>query len=249
MLECNFSKWMALREQSENTSSDPFTTLQQKQGDIVYFGVHDLAKQYKQSNSLPMMSMDTIGEKKGEITDADPVDQVVSVAVTKAPFHYGYRKLEGKKEKMRRYMREDGQMEVQISVSNLIDISHLVSDSNSKVWLVIDGNTSYQKNLMREIRKKEVDRANNSPVIDYDDDQDEPQDDQDNSPSHPPTRHYDDYEGEEFSLEDDEDEEDKKEDDDDKDYMHLAHFDPTMTSKSRGWKHFNETHRYSYYPT
>lgn len=221
-MESSYKKWKLLREQQESTT-DPFTTLQQKQGDIVYFGVHDLAKQHKQNGSLPMMTMEVIGRKQGEITDADPVDQVVKVSVDKAPFHYGYRKLEKDKDKMRRFMSEDGHLEVRISVSNLIDISHLV-DGEEKVWLVIDGSTKYQNNLMREIRRKEVARANAAPAPE--------------ESEYPKTRHYDDYEGEELSVEDE----------DEVDYMHVAHFDPT-SNNGKVWKHFNETKRYSYYPT
>lgn len=211
---------MLLKEhEQEATKRDPFTTLQQEKGDIVYFGIHDLARQYKQNGSLPVLNMNKIEDKKGVITDADPIDQVVDVAVSKAPFHYGYRKLENDKDKSKRFMRDDGQMEVKISVSNLQDISHLVEDLEGKVWLVIDGNTTYQKGLMREIRRKEVERAHAS-----------------EEPSHPKTRHYDDYEGEEFSVDEPED--------DDVDYMYVAHFDPNITSKGFGWKHFNETRNY-----
>lgn len=208
MRKYSFSEWKILKEQDES-KCDPFVTLQQKQGDVVYFGIHDLSKAYKKYGALPKLNLSDIQQKQGEIIDADPVDQAVKVAVEKAPYHYGYRKLEGEKEKMRRYMRDDGKMEVKIQVSNLQEISHLVGDGNSTVWLVIDGNTKYQKDLMREIRRKEVERANSQKDM------------------------------EDFSV---------TEPEEDIEYMHVAHFNPSLVGKNGGWKYFTENRRYDYYP-
>jgi hypothetical protein len=211
MKEYSFLKWSCLKE-----SADAFTSLDQKQGDIVYFGVHDLSKKYKQDGKLPEINLNDISGKKGEIIDADPIDQVVKVSVSKAPFHYGYRKLENEKDKMKRFMNADGQMEVKISVDNLKDISHLVNSDGPKIWLVIDGNTTYQKNLMREIRRKEMEKSNNEPTS-------------------PATRHYDN--DDDLSIEEPE-----------VDYMHVAHFNPTITGKGYGMKYFNENKHYKSYP-
>ena len=54
----------------------------------------------------------------------------------------------------------------------------------------------------------------------------------------PFTRHYEKYDGGEFAIEDDEEE---------KEEMHIAHFDPSIMSNSRGWKIFTESKVYKYY--
>ena len=58
----------------------------------------------------------------------------------------------------------------------------------------------------------------------------------------PFTRHYDKYDGGEFAIEDDEEKEKEE-----KEEMHIAHFDPSIMSNSRGWKIFTESKVYKYY--
>lgn len=158
-----FQKWVALREYAEGDALpagyDPFTTIPQKQGDAIYFGLHDLSRSHRETGSLPNLTMAQIGSKMGEITNADPIDQSITVSVDKAPFHYGYRKLESPKDKSRRFMDAEGKMSIKIPIGSLQNISHLMGDGDKSIWLVVDGNAKYQQGLMKEIRRKEVEKA------------------------------------------------------------------------------------------
>jgi hypothetical protein len=234
VLNKNFSNWKDLRENTnvQNKSLDIFTKIPQEKGDIVYFGIHDLSKYYRENKKLPDLNLYDIFEKKGEIIDVDPANQQVKISMNKTPFQYGYRKLENEKDKMRRYMRADDKIEIKIPTSSLQDISHLIDAEGLPVYLVIDGNTKYQKSLIQAIRKGEIKKAN--------------------QPKSPSTRHYDKYDGGDFTLEDEDDDKYDSSDftleDDDKEETHVAHFDPSISSKSRNWRMFTETRRYEYYP-
>lgn len=157
-----FTEWMKARRLVEDSGGeDPFISLQQKQGDFVYFGVHDLARQYKETGSLPKLDVDTLMKKIGQCVDADHVEQTVKVYCEQDPFHFGYHKLETADDrKKRRSKMEDGTHEVDLPVSSLQDITHMFGGKEEvgehKIWLVIDGQSKFQQNLMREIRKKEV---------------------------------------------------------------------------------------------
>lgn len=148
---------------------DPFVTLHQKRGDYVYFGVHDLSKYYRDNGGLPNLNIQQAWPKMGQVVDADPIDQTVTVLSDKAPFHYGYKKLEDKSVREKRRARGETNATVKLPVNNLIPITHMFTGlgSNENVWLVIDGNTQYQQDLMREIRRREVERAHAPPQSPY----------------------------------------------------------------------------------
>ena len=156
MIKTNFLEWVQYREEQ----ADPFITLQQKAGDVAYFGVHDLAKFYKANKSLPTLGMDQIQLKTGQVVDADPVNQTITVATQQAPYHYGYRKLDGSAKKK---TDEQGQNLVTIPVTSLQNVSHMFDQQpEGAIWLVVDGNTKYQQGLMRAIRKEEFQKAHAS---------------------------------------------------------------------------------------
>jgi hypothetical protein len=164
MIETSFVRWMQLREQEEGNNIppgfDPFTTLLQKAGDIAYFGVHDLHKFHKKHGSLPNLELDQIETKSGHIVNADPVNQTITVATKRAPYHYGYHKLEDDKAKAKRKTDAEGNVLVTIPTSHLQNVSHMFGDgSDQTVWLVVDGGTKYQQGLMKEIRRQEVQKA------------------------------------------------------------------------------------------
>ncbi len=171
MLEKSFLKWALLKEESDFI--DPFTKMDQKKNDVVYFGIHDIYKYYKENSVLPKLTMSQIDQKMGIVTSVDPIDQIVIVSVEKPPHLYGYRKLENDKEKSKRFMNDDKKYEVRISISNLQNISHLVENSNENIWLVVDGGTKYQKNLIREIRKREFNKSREQEDFDLSDDFDD----------------------------------------------------------------------------
>ena len=223
MLNNSFSNWKKLRESTciHQENVNVFAKVPQEKGDIVYFGIHDISRYYREHDKLPDLNLYDVFEKKGEIIEVDPVSEIVKISMNKTPFQYGYRRLENEKDKMRRYMIADDKIEITIPISNLQDISHLFEGNDVPVYLVIDGNNKYQKSLIKEIRKNEVKKSNQIKM--------------------PFTRHYEKYDGGEFAIEDDEEEKEEKEE------MHIAHFDPSIMSNSRGWKIFTESKVYKYY--
>lgn len=164
MMEISFVKWMQLKETNEAETLppgyNPFVTLQQKAGDIAYFGVHDLSKYYKQNGRLPDLDPGMLQMKAGEVVNADPIEQTITIATNRAPFHYGYHKLEDEKARTNRKTDDQGRMMVKIPVTHLQNISHMMNGvEDGNIWLVVDGNTKYQQGLMKEIRRKEIERA------------------------------------------------------------------------------------------
>jgi hypothetical protein len=165
----SFHEWKLVREQSIQNELpagyDPFTTMQQKAGDVAYFGVHDLSKFYRSNKVLPQLNDNEIQSKSGEVVTADPVKQTISVAVTKAPYHFGYHKLENKESRSNRKLDDLGRMLVTLPVAHLQDITHMFpGTSPGRVWLVIDGNTKYQQNLMQAVRRSEIQKAHGTPA-------------------------------------------------------------------------------------
>lgn len=192
---------------------DSIAKVSQKEGEIVYFGIHDLSKYYREHKKLPELDLYDIFEKKGEIVKIDPIKHEAIIEVKKTPFQYGYRKLE--------YKNKNQNIEIKLPLHYLQDITHL-TDGDIVVYLVIDGNTKYQKKLINAIRKNEIIKSKFKDL--------------------PKTRHYDNYEGGEYYINDDEEENEEHEE------MHVAHFDPGILSKGHNWKMFTETKRYDYFP-
>jgi hypothetical protein len=168
MAHYSFSRWRILRENANDPTKqlpvgyNPFTSLLQQQGDPVYFGVHDLSKFYRGNGTLPKLDIGQISPKSGVVVNADPIDQLITVAVKHKPYDLGYHKLEGQKKS--NVNPESGMYEIQIPVKSLEKVTHLFGDGEESrsIWLVVDGNTKYQNNLMRAIRKKEIEKSHMS---------------------------------------------------------------------------------------
>jgi hypothetical protein len=219
MAKYGFSTWKTAKNNIivENLNNT-FVNLPHKKGDLAYFGIHDLSRRYRENGCLPSLSLFDIFDKKGEIVDLDPVNQTIILSLDKPPFNYGYRKIESERDKERRYMRDDGKIELKIPIYNLQNITHIMDDDTIPIWLVIDGNTNYQKELIKAIRRKERVKS-----------------ELENLPQPPTTRHYDGFEGDELCIEEPEE-------------LQVAHFDPSILSKTRVWKQFKENNHYRYYP-
>jgi len=157
-----FKEWA--KEATKSRINNPFVSMQQNQGDLVYFGVHDLANFYKENGHLPNLTAGQISNKLGKITNADHVNQTVRIITHQEPYKFGYRKLETTKDRelRKRMMHKTGNnfTEFNIPITYLQNISHMLTDqqmlNGGKLWLVVDGNTKFQQNLMKEIRKKEL---------------------------------------------------------------------------------------------
>ncbi len=148
----SFNEWIELRQEAAN----PFTAVSQQKGDTLYFGIHDLAKKYRDHELMPKISQEDLSGKCGEVLSVCPVNQSITVAVDQSPFHLGYRKLHASRKKRRKYMRVDGKAEITLSNANLINISDIVDGAKAPVWLVVDGDAKYQKRLLKAIRKGEA---------------------------------------------------------------------------------------------
>lgn len=174
----NFLEWLEDRRSlvnEENGAEDPFMSIPQKQGDFAYFGVHDLAKYYKQTGQLPgELDPQMIMSKMGQIVDADPVNMSVTIYSEQDPFHFGYRKLENRTQRSKRKKKmermEDKTVQVNLPTAYLQDITHMMGGgaglNGHRLWLVVDARTQFQQALMREIRKKEAQKSQglNPPV-------------------------------------------------------------------------------------
>lgn len=148
----NFNIWMEQKRIYQESIDNPLLDMKQKEGDKVYFGIHDLDRYYKIHNGIPSLEYADIMDKTGEIKEVDPIECNVFVSVEKDPFSFGYHNLENKSQRDRRKKRGDN---VKISGNCLIDISHLI-DGEHTVWLVVDNKTKYQSGLMKQIRRKEM---------------------------------------------------------------------------------------------
>lgn len=225
----NFSEWCKVRrlyKESED-GHDPFLHSQQKQGDFVYFGVHEISKSYREKGSLPTLDADTVMKKAGQIVDNDHVNQTVKVYMPEDPFHYGYHKLEtpDARKKRKKKLDDDGVHEISLPASTLQNITHMLDKTTSlgdnKLWLVIDGNTKFQQELMKEIRKKEVGKRS----------------------SVPQNRHYDDWKP---SDEEEPEGDDQIDVDDDEDTFEIQ--DECYNPFNRYFKRYSDVKRYGYYP-
>ena len=184
----NFFEWKLTKNQNikNETIGDGFIKMPCDIGDFVYFGIHDLARNYREKGCLPTLSLYDIFDKKGEIIKIDPVGQTATLLLEKTPFSYGYRKLDASlQDGSKKYLRKDGKIEFKIPVENLKSIVSIMEDDVIPVHLVIDGDTKYQKKLMMALRRKEIERIKKGQQADL-----------------PATRHYDDFEGEDFTFED-----------------------------------------------
>ena len=136
----------------QEATDNPLLDMSQEEGEIVYFGIHDLDRYYKAHNCIPPIDFSDIMDKTGEITEVDPIESEVHVKVEKDPFHFGYHGLENKAQRDKRKKRGG---DITLPSSSLIDISHVIGGER-KVWLVVDSKTKYQAGLMKQIRRKEM---------------------------------------------------------------------------------------------
>lgn len=148
-------------------TTNPFLHMQQKQGDFVYFGVHDISKKYRETGELPVLREKDLMDKLGQCVDADHVEQTISVYAEQDPFRLGYRKLESLNSRRKRKGKmEDSIHEIDIPVDSLRDITHMLGEDadlgDNKLWLVIDTNSSFQQSLMKAIRRKEIGKESTS---------------------------------------------------------------------------------------
>lgn len=149
-----FNEWVEEKNLLKEAMDNPLLTMQQEEGDKVYFGIHDLDRYYKIHNTIPPLEFADIMDKTGEVSEVDPVDCKVSVVVDKDPYHFGYHNLESKFQRDRRKKKGEKAI-LKIASDCLIDVSHLI-DGEHKVWLMVDSKTKYQSALMKQIRRKEM---------------------------------------------------------------------------------------------
>jgi len=159
------SNWPNIKEKFNKNTIDLCTAMSQNKGDIVYFGIHDLSKIYRDQGFLEKLNLFNVFDKKGEIIDLNPINQTITIKLEKSPFEYGYRKLS-------KCLKNN---KIIVPANDLINITYMIEDEIMPVYLLIDGSTKYQKNLIKAIRRRELEK---------------------NKEIHQPkTRHYDDFDG------------------------------------------------------
>jgi hypothetical protein len=159
----NFSQWAEVKKLNEallkGSQPNPFLYLNQKPDDLVYFGVHDIAREYKQNGELPRLGINVVAQKMGRIIDADPVKQTVKIVTQNDPYRYGYHKLETPEDRLKRKSARGGSYEISVPASKLVHINDLLGTEamlgDRNLWLVIDSNTQSQGKLIQMIRAKE----------------------------------------------------------------------------------------------
>lgn len=195
--------------------SNKFFEMPFSKGDIVYFGIHDLSKKYRENNCLPNLSLYDVFNKKGEISSLDPISQMLIVSLEESPFNLGYRRLNA----CQNYNSK--KLQVKIPSSYLQNITHIMEDDSINVYLIIDGETKYQNKLLKYLRKREIDKLKNSDHKQF------------------ATRHYDEFEGDDFYLDDSEDFKNEN--------TSYFNYNPNLLSKQRGWKYFKDNKVYKSY--
>jgi hypothetical protein len=220
----DFQEWTEKRKLLQEYADNPLLNMEQKEGDKIYFGIHDLNRYYREHGNIPELEFSDIMDKTGEVSDTDPVDSKVLVTVERDPFHFGYHNLETKSQRERR-KKQEGLIQVNIPSDWLVDISHLI-EGEHKVWLVVDQKTKYQAGLMKQIRKREMkaymDKDTASGLYDLDDEE-SPIDLEVEERYKFMNREIEPY------------------------YQFKASFDPSISSYSNGWKYHIDAKRYAYY--
>jgi hypothetical protein len=219
----DFNQWTQNKRLLQEYADNPLLNIEQKEGEKVYFGIHDLNRYYKTHGNIPELEFSDIMDKTGEISDVNPVDSEVLVNVERDPFHFGYHNLENKSQRERR-RKQEGSVQVKIPSDWLVDISHLI-EGEHKVWLVVDQKTKYQAGLMKQIRKREMkaymDKDTAAGLYDLDDEE---------SPL-------------DLSVE----ERYKLNNREIETYYQFKGFDPSISSESSVWKYHLDNKRYAYY--
>lgn len=128
------------------------------QGDYVYFGVHDLIRQLRQTGQLPELTPDVVGPKLGRIVGEDYVKGTFTVETSNDPYSFGYHKLESPSVRQKRKAGGAGQpVQVQIPIESIYrePITELLGPESHGVvlWLAVDNQTGFQKQLAVELRK------------------------------------------------------------------------------------------------
>jgi hypothetical protein len=166
MSEYSFLKWLSERQMNEarlvaGAIGNPFDGMSQKEGDFVYFGIHDLIRSYKQLGHMPPIDMAQVMQKAGRIENGDPIKRSVFVACNVDPYKYGYHRIETKSVRDKRKLR-GGPILVEIKSEHLENINYMMevgqqinADNNRQtLWLAFDGSTQLQRGLIQEIRKE-----------------------------------------------------------------------------------------------
>lgn len=152
----DFLTWM------ENTEEDAvlseyggFLDTLQNPGELVFFGIHLLNRQYNELGKFPFVAFDSsepdridISRYVTEIIESDPVRRTVIVKPNRTPYAMGYRS------KHINTMNRRGQ--IHIPSKQLEDVTFLLpkESQSKKLWVVI--NNDYQKDLAASLRRKEL---------------------------------------------------------------------------------------------
>jgi len=157
MLE-DFISWMS----NLNESTDGLLGIAPQPGDLVFFGIHLLAKYNKENGSFPRLTLGQAGENAIDVSsmvtpimEVDPLRHEVLVEPQKSPFSMGYR--------TPALNSRDRQNRIHIPVALLPSkVTHLFDGESKSIWLLISNN-KYQGNLILKLRKFEQMQSKQAP--------------------------------------------------------------------------------------
>lgn len=162
MVQYSFLEWLKQRENLQEVQTvagaiyNPFAKFQQKEGDFVYFGVHEMARAFRETGQIPRLDVNQVLGKSGRIVDADPINMTLTIATDQDPYKFGYHKLSLSQ---RRGRPIGGTTKIKIPFGNLEQITHMLPTgeqlSGQRLWLVVDGSTKHQEKLRRAVRAAE----------------------------------------------------------------------------------------------
>lgn len=123
-----------------------FSHLEQKVGDLVFFGIHILNKLARDGGQLEDFDIQNYLTR---IIEVDPIQGNIIVQPEKSPFSMGYRN---------KYLNQKTRTgQVKIPKDYLEDVSFLLPEgSTQKLWVVIVkkyGQNHYQQNILKNLKR------------------------------------------------------------------------------------------------
>jgi len=154
----DFLSWLETQDETEPVLVEygGFMDALQNPGDLVFFGIHLLNRQYNELNQFPFLSLGPsadpdrfdISQYVTEIVESDPVRRTVIVRPNRKPSQMGYLS--------KHVNKTDRRGQYHIPSTHLEDVTFLLpKESQSKrLWVVITN--PYQRKLAASLRKREM---------------------------------------------------------------------------------------------
>jgi len=154
----DFLSWLENQDETELMFNEygGFMDALQSPGDLVFFGIHLLNRQYNELNQFPFLSLGLsrepdridISQYISEIVESDPVRRTVIVQPNRKPSQMGYLS--------KHINKTDRRGQYHIPSTHLEDVTFLLPKESQfkKLWVVITN--PYQRKLAASLRKREM---------------------------------------------------------------------------------------------